>query len=173
MMEAAFMDRVDLGTSLDQGFYLLPQAVDMPLVLKIRSLCEQAFTDSFDDVRACSSRGHVYAARNLISRIPLVRTFWQSGVLIDYHREELGEEFGLVRVLFFDKPPDRSWALPWHKDTTIAVQDNSLPSTVFFRPTVKVGVPYVVAPDNLLRRMLTLRLHLDDRHRESRGNGTV
>ena len=74
----------------------------------------------------------------------------------------LGDQFGLVRVLFFDTPPDRSCALPWHKDTAIAVKDNSTASAFFSRPTVKAGVPHVVACDKVLRQMLTLRVHLDD-----------
>ncbi len=74
----------------------------------------------------------------------------------------LGRDFGLVRVLFFDKPPGSSWALPWHKDLTVAVRDNSLPSDQFTRPTRKAGVPHAEAPQDLLEQMLTLRVHLDD-----------
>jgi hypothetical protein len=64
--------------------------------------------------------------------------------------------------LYFDKPPEQSWALPWHKDMTIAVRNNRLPSEHFSKPTLKVGVPHVEAPQWLLENMLTLRLHLDD-----------
>jgi hypothetical protein len=74
----------------------------------------------------------------------------------------LGAQAGLVRVLYFDKPPEQSWALPWHKDRAIAVHDNRLPSKHFSKATFKVGVPHVDAPDWLLESMLTLRLHLDD-----------
>ena len=74
----------------------------------------------------------------------------------------LGPQFGLVRGLFFDKPPDRNWALPWHRDLTIAVRDNRLPSRLFGKPTVKAGVPHVEASRELLDQMLTMRIHLDD-----------
>ena len=74
----------------------------------------------------------------------------------------LGPRFGLVRTLYFDKPPERSWALPWHKDLTIAVRDNRLPSRHFLRPTTKAGVPHVEAPTQVLEQMLTVRIHLDD-----------
>jgi ectoine hydroxylase-related dioxygenase (phytanoyl-CoA dioxygenase family) len=79
----------------------------------------------------------------------------------------LGPSFGLVRVLFFDKPPENSWALPWHKDMAIAVKNNALPSEHFTHPTRKIGVPHVEAPEWLLERMLTLRLHLDDMMEEN------
>jgi ectoine hydroxylase-related dioxygenase (phytanoyl-CoA dioxygenase family) len=83
-------------------------------------------------------------------------------MLLNALRAILGERFGLVRVLYFDKPPGESWALPWHKDLAIAVVDNQLPSTHFERPTVKYGVPHVEAPTWLLEQMLTARLHLDE-----------
>src|SRR5205823_2336367 len=73
----------------------------------------------------------------------------------------LGPAYGLVRVLFFDKPPQQTWALPWHKDLTIAVRDNRLPSAHFSKPTTKAGVPHVEAPRAVLEAMLTARIHLD------------
>jgi ectoine hydroxylase-related dioxygenase (phytanoyl-CoA dioxygenase family) len=66
-----------------------------------------------------------------------------------------------VRALFFDKPPDCCWSLPWHKDRTIAVKNNDKPTSHFRRPTIKAGIPHVEAPESLLVRMLTLRVHLD------------
>lgn len=64
-------------------------------------------------------------------------------------------------MLYFDKPPERSWSLPWHRDRTIAVERNDLPSEQFRNPTRKAGVPHVEAPERLLARMLTFRVHLD------------
>ncbi|HMP78974.1 MAG TPA: phytanoyl-CoA dioxygenase family protein, partial [Pirellulaceae bacterium] len=52
--------------------------------------------------------------------------------------------------------------LPWHKDRTIAVVDATLASSRFSCPTHKAGVPHVLAPDDVLKQMLTLRIHLDD-----------
>jgi ectoine hydroxylase-related dioxygenase (phytanoyl-CoA dioxygenase family) len=67
----------------------------------------------------------------------------------------------VVRVLYFDKPPGHSWALPWHKDYSLAVTAHGR-TGAFTKPTVKAGVPHVVAPKALLDRMLTVRIHLDD-----------
>ena len=147
---------------LDDGFALIREAVDAATVERLKLACQAAFAADDDLPRARSSRGHVYAARNLLQVVPEVQTFWQSGTLLRVLQSVLGDQFGLVRVLFFDKPPDRTWALPWHKDTAIAVKDNTLPSTHFSRPTTKAGVPHVIACDELLARMLTLRVHLDD-----------
>ncbi|MCY2977190.1 MAG: phytanoyl-CoA dioxygenase family protein [Planctomycetota bacterium] len=67
-----------------------------------------------------------------------------------------------MRALFFDKPPDRTWSLPWHKDTSIAVKEHQAMSQSLTRPTVKAGVPHVIASDAILRQILTLRIHLDE-----------
>ena len=74
----------------------------------------------------------------------------------------LGPEFGLVRGLYFDKHPERTWSLGWHKDTAIAVTTHGMESRHFSRPTVKAGIPHVIASDAILRNMLTLRIHLDE-----------
>ncbi len=105
--------------------------------------------------------GVVYAARNLLDVYPASRTLWDRPRLRQALQTVLGEESGLVRGLYFDKPPDQSWSLPWHQDRTIAVADNQLPSGYFQNPTKKEGVPHVEAPDDLLDQMLTLRIHLD------------
>jgi hypothetical protein len=109
-----------------------------------------------------SESGTLYAARNILQVWPEVATAWQVPPLNGALTEVLGPDHGLVRVLYFDKPPNQSWALPWHKDMTIAVRDNRLPSRVFAKPTSKAGVPHVEAPREVLERMLTARIHLDD-----------
>ena len=144
------------------GFCLLRCAVSIEAVDRLLHVCRDAFESDTDGLRARSSRGHVYAARNLIESIPEVSTVWRCESLMTFLREQLGDQFGLVRALFFDKPPDRTWALAWHKDTSIAVKDNSLSSPSFSRPTVKAGVPHMIACDDLLKQMLTLRIHLDE-----------
>ncbi|HEV3117861.1 MAG TPA: phytanoyl-CoA dioxygenase family protein [Gemmataceae bacterium] len=114
-----------------------------------------------DDAAIRSEAGTLYAARNLMVCWPAVTSLWQTPRLVEPLAALLGPGFGLVRVLYFDKPPQQSWALPWHKDMTIAVRDNRLPSTRFTKPTRKAGVPHVEAPQELLQRMLFARIHLD------------
>ena len=125
----------------------------------LRSAITDALTDS--DRHTRSRRGNVYAARNLIDHVAQTHTVWQNERLLSYLRRYLGSKFGLVRVLFFDKPPEQSWSLAWHRDESIAVIDNQTQSTFFSRPTIKAGVPHLVADRTLLDRMLTLRIHLD------------
>src|SRR5262249_276817 len=106
--------------------------------------------------------GAVYAARNVIDWWPPVAGGWKTAPLQQALVDVLGPGLGLVRALDFDKPPGQSWALPWHKDLTIAVRDNSLPATHFRKPTTKAGVPHVEGSEAVLAAMLTARIHLDD-----------
>lgn len=106
--------------------------------------------------------GTVYAGRNLLRLFEPAKTIWRRSPLLELLNAVLGPDFGLVRVLFFDKPPERTWALPWHKDLTIAVKPHVGESTVFSKPTLKAGVPHVEASREVLEAMLTLRIHLDD-----------
>jgi hypothetical protein len=106
--------------------------------------------------------GAIYGARNLLELFPPARDLWRRPALLELLTAMLGPRSGLVRGLYFDKPPQSTWSLPWHQDRTIAVIDNTLPSPRFKSPTKKAGVPHIEAPDEVLEQMLTLRIHLDD-----------
>jgi ectoine hydroxylase-related dioxygenase (phytanoyl-CoA dioxygenase family) len=108
------------------------------------------------------SRGHVYGIRNLVDLWPPALSVAHEAGLREVVAAVLGKGCGLVRSIYFDKPPERTWSLPWHRDTTIAVRNSKYASGEFRRPTVKAGVPHVEAPPWLLRRMLTALVALDD-----------
>ena len=124
----------------------------------------QRITESLEQSTNASilkSKGFTYGSRNLIDALPEVAGLFDSATLRAFIRADLGSNAGVVRVLYFDKPPGRTWSLPWHKDRTIAVQRNDLPSENFLKPTTKARIPHVEAPVWLLERMLTLRIHVD------------
>jgi ectoine hydroxylase-related dioxygenase (phytanoyl-CoA dioxygenase family) len=106
-------------------------------------------------------RGEVYGGRDLLWRIEDVRRLAQSRELSSIAEAILGQGVVPVRGLFFDKTPTANWNLPWHQDLTIAVRARcEVPG--FGRWTFKGGIPHVHAPAELLARMVTIRLHLDD-----------
>lgn len=144
------------------GFAVLP-AVYLPNeVDAIRDDLTRKLQPISDATAVRSDNGTVYAARNVLTLAPEVATLWRRPRLFDALTAVLGPDFGLVRTLYFDKPPDKTWSLPWHKDLTIAVRENRLPSAKFTKPTCKAGVPHVEAPQELLETMLFARIHLDD-----------
>ena len=108
------------------------------------------------------SRDRVYGVRNLTEVWPPSITVAHEVALQEVVTAVLGDDFGLVRSIYFDKPPGRTWSLPWHRDMAIAVGNSARVGGAFRRSTVKAGVPHVEAPAWLLRSMLTARVALDD-----------
>jgi hypothetical protein len=152
------------GVAIEQfnrcGYVMLEQMFEFAVIESFAS----EFSDTIqsrDEQSILRSRGTMYGSRNLLEMFPAVVSLVQSSPLKDFARVVLGDQAGIVRALFFDKPPDRSWSLPWHRDRTIAVKQNDLASEHFSKPTRKAGVPHVEAPSWLSDQMLTLRIHLD------------
>jgi hypothetical protein len=160
------MSAEELETRLARDGYHLLEGVFSLEEMSEAALALGAALDSEGAGPIRSAGGTVYAARNVVELWPPALAMWRAplgAVLV----RVLGPEFGLVRVLFFDKPPGESWALPWHKDLTISVRDNTRPSEVFRKPTFKAGVPHVEAPLAVLQGMLTARIHLDSADEEN------
>ncbi len=143
------------------GYYLLPAIYRQDEVCQVKNdLLNILSQDQSEAVRR-SDAGHVFAARNILDLWPRARDIWRRPQLDALLKCVLGSDFGLVRGLYFDKPPEHTWSLPWHKDMSLAVKNNRLPSQHFNKPTTKVGVPHVEGSEAILQRMLTLRIHLD------------
>lgn len=66
-----------------------------------------------------------------------------------------------VQCTYFNKLPERNWLVAYHQDRSIPV---ALTADVacFTGASEKEGMTFVHGPDELLERMLALRLHLDD-----------
>ncbi len=143
------------------GFLLLRGVYGEKEIGGLRSQLIAALASDRTEAVRRSEQGHVFAARNVLAIWPSAAEVWRQPDCVDILREVLGPDFGLVRGLNFDKPPEHTWTLPLHKDMTIAVRDNRVPSKHFSKPTTKIGVPHVEAPVSVLERMLTLRIHLD------------
>jgi hypothetical protein len=145
------------------GCAIIPRVFDAPAMQRIADEIVDALQKSNSSSESLRNRaGVVVAGRNLLAVYPAARHVWRVPPLMNLLAAQLGGRAGLVRALFFDKPPERTWSLPWHKDRTIAVANSRLPSPHFAKPTTKAGVPHVEAPQDLLSQMLTLRIHLDD-----------
>jgi hypothetical protein len=153
---------------LDQhGIALLAAVYDTSAVGAIGTALEMAFAADRSEAVRRSESGCVFAARNILSLWPAAAVVWRQPSLFGAIRMALGPSFGLVRGLFFDKPPEHTWSLPWHKDLTIAVREHRPPNEQFSKPTTKVGVPHVEAPVEVLEHMLTARIHLDQATEEN------
>lgn len=81
--------------------------------------------------------------------------------------ERLRTRARLTRAILFDKAPGRNWSLDVHQDTTVALAERGEAATRFGPWSLKHGVWHAEASAELLRRMVTVRLHLDDADEEN------
>jgi len=144
---------------MDLGYALLRGVFDVDDTSELTKRLTNALQT--DESSVLRSREQTYGARDLVALLPETCEIPKRPALKEFIAAIMGADAGLVRALYFDKPPDRGWSLTWHKDCTIAVKRMDLPSGCFRRPTLKAGIPHVEAPESLLQRMLTLRVHLD------------
>ena len=64
------------------------------------------------------------------------------------------------RSIFFNKTPDKNWAVLWHQDHTISVKEKT--EIEGYDPwSIKEGIPHVQPPEEILKEMVTVRIHID------------
>ncbi|WP_198421790.1 phytanoyl-CoA dioxygenase family protein [Lacipirellula parvula] len=111
--------------------------------------------------------GDVDAAgrRNMLA-IAAVAAFAHSRGLVELVRSHTGGEPRAARAIWFNKSPEANWLVAWHQDLAIAVRER-VEAPGFGGWSVKEGVPHVQPPAEVLERMLTVRVHLDDADAEN------
>jgi hypothetical protein len=114
---------------------------------------------------ALASSGNVMTGRagrrDVAEVFPEVGFLSREPVFVDAASEILGSPAFCVRTLYFDKTADANWKVAWHQDLTIRVAERR--DIDGFGPwSRKDGIDHVQPPTDILERMITLRLHLDD-----------
>lgn len=99
--------------------------------------------------------------RNAEKKFPAIEQLAHSAQLKTLASEYLDNEPQLVRTILFNKTASNNWLVTWHQDKTVAVSEN------FDHPawgpwSLKDGCHHVQPPVEVLERMITLRIHLDD-----------
>jgi hypothetical protein len=140
------------------GWRILRACYGASQLESMKSLVASLIQSNLESVR--QRDGAVYAARNVLELCPQVQDVWRTPLLEEYLQRQLGSDAGLVRALYFDKPPNQTWALPWHKDLLIAVADATR-ADGYSPPRPRAGVLHTEPPLEVLESMLTLRIHLD------------
>ena len=130
------------------GFALIPRALD--------SFRVDALLQTLAPLQTPGAAG----TRNLLDA-PGVCAWVRSPEIRALVEPILGPHAFAVRAILFDKTPDSNWKVPWHQDLCIAVRERI--GVARFGPwSSKAGVPHVGPPTEVLEKMVTLRLHLDN-----------
>lgn len=137
------------------GFFLARGVVEGATLDQLRVACSE-IAERGATVRAASRN-----ARRLLETSPQVSELATSQAIQQLVEPVLGAEAFAVRGLLFDKVAAANWHVGWHQDLMIPVAEQ-IETPGFTAWSVKEGVPHVRPPAEVLDKMLTLRVHLDD-----------
>lgn len=103
----------------------------------------------------------LFAIRQFLKEIPEVKDLIFNKNLKTIIREIFGENYFVVKSIYFDKPEKSNWYVAYHQDLTISV-DKKIELENFGPWTTKQNQFAVQPPLNILENVFTIRIHLDD-----------
>lgn len=111
----------------------------------------------------------VFAIRQFLNAVPNVAPLLFNDRLKSVIANVFGDDYFVVKSIYFDKPESSNWFVAWHQDLTISV-DNKIDIAGYDPWTVKHNQFSVQPPLNILQDNFTIRIHLDD---TNEGNGAL
>ncbi len=103
----------------------------------------------------------LFAIRRFLKEVPGVKELVLNDRLKHVIRQLFGENYFVVKSIYFDKPEQSNWFVAYHQDLTIAV-DKRIETPGYGPWTVKQDQFAVQPPLAILQNNLTIRIHLDD-----------
>ncbi len=141
----------------DKGFGIINSVYTPDEVEAIIAAIENADTDK-DTFRKSTD---LFAIRQFLKEVPSVMPLVFNSHLNRVISEVFGNDYFIVKSIYFDKPPASNWYVSYHQDLTISV--NQKHDTEGFASWTNKQNQYAVQPPlKYLQNVFTLRIHLDD-----------
>ena len=103
----------------------------------------------------------MHGVRNADKKFVCIGNLVLSDKVLAKAKSLLGDAPQLIRVILFDKTPDKNWLVAWHQDKTVSVSEKR--HIEGWEPwTIKDGTHHVQPTESVLNNMVTFRIHLDD-----------
>ena len=107
------------------------------------------------------SNAGLFAIRQILKEVPSVAPLVFTEGFLSFIAQLLGDDYFVVKSIYFDKPPESNWFVSFHQDLTISVNEKA--DVPGFRGwTTKYGQFSVQPPIAVLKNVTTLRIHFDD-----------
>jgi ectoine hydroxylase-related dioxygenase (phytanoyl-CoA dioxygenase family) len=142
---------------LEKGFSVMEQVYTDEQVDRILNVIESADTSG----DAFRKSGDVFAIRQFLKELPETFDLIFTDQLKTVIQELAGEDYFVVKSIYFDKPESSNWYVPWHQDLTVSV-DRKCILEGFGPWTIRQNQFAVQPPVDFLENILTIRIHLDD-----------
>ena len=103
----------------------------------------------------------LFAIRQFLKEVPGINNLIFTNAFKELIVQLCGEDYFVVKSIYFDKPEESNWFVSYHQDLTISV-DQRLEIEGYTNWTVKKGQFAVQPPTYILEKSFTVRIHLDD-----------
>lgn len=108
----------------------------------------------------------LFAIRQFLKEVPQATELIFNETLNTLIAEIFGDEFFIVKSIYFDKPESSNWFVAYHQDLTISV-DKKLNIEGFGPWTTKQNQYAVQPPLDILQDNFTIRIHLDNTNEDN------
>lgn len=142
---------------LEKGFSVIENVYTADEVQQILETIGNADT-SKDTFRKSSD---LFAIRQFLKEVPDTFDLVFNDKLRAVIQQVMGDDFFVVKSIYFDKPEASNWYVAYHQDLTISV-DRKLDIENFGPWTTKQNQFAVQPPIAVLENIITIRIHLDD-----------
>jgi ectoine hydroxylase-related dioxygenase (phytanoyl-CoA dioxygenase family) len=146
-----------LGKFQSNGFAILDNIYTTDEVDNLIQQINQANTDN-ETFRKSSE---LFAIRQFLKEVPSAVDTILNNKLKTVLKEMFGENYFIVKSIYFDKPQTSNWYVAYHQDLTISV-DKKTNVTGFDFWTTKQNQFAVQPPLDILQNIVTIRIHLDE-----------
>ncbi|CAM3965473.1 MULTISPECIES: phytanoyl-CoA dioxygenase family protein [Flavobacterium] len=103
----------------------------------------------------------LFAIRQFLKEVPTINKILFNDALKNILGQLLGNDYFVVKSIYFDKPEQSNWFVSYHQDLTISV-DKKLECSGFNNWTIKQNQFSVQPTEKILENIFTIRIHLDD-----------
>ena len=141
----------------ENGFTILENIYTLEEIEAIQQTIDQ--TDSSNAVFRKTE--NLFAIRQFFKAVPNAIELVFNDKLNLIVRDLFGDDYFVVKSIYFDKPEQSNWFVAYHQDLTISV-DRKLSLGGFGPWTVKQDQFAVQPPVEILEKGFTIRIHLDD-----------
>ncbi|AYM99916.1 phytanoyl-CoA dioxygenase family protein [Chryseobacterium sp. 3008163] len=145
------------NTIADKGFSVISNIFSTEEIEKISEVIQNIDT-SKETFRKSED---LFAIRQFLKEIPEVKDLIFNENFKTIIREIFGENYFVVKSIYFDKPEKSNWYVAYHQDLTISV-DKKVELENFGPWTTKQNQFAVQPPLDILENIFTIRIHLDD-----------
>lgn len=141
---------INNGFAIINNIYSLDEIEQILAAINLVDTTKETFRKSED----------IFAIRQFLNEVPETIKYIFNDNLKSNIRHLLGDNYFVVKSIYFDKPETSNWYVSYHQDLTISV-DKKLDFDGFGPWTLKQNQFAVQPPLEILESIFTIRIHLD------------